>query len=686
MRRTPRLPLVVLLASLFALPIACAAGEPTLPGEVTPTPTTTSEPTEPPIAAPTATEKPKPPTNPDEALPPEVLSVSPSKATVGSVGPSIIVAGNNFVSRSIVQIDGAPLATTFVTSTELRATIPTSKLAAVGIMRISVGTSPPGGGASKEVTFEVQNPTADLISLAPLSVTAGAGATPLHVSGSGFVPGAKIVFGTTDLPTVYDSNTSLDATIPAGLLSTSASIPVKVVNPAPGGGASSPISFTVANPSANISGINPSAAFVASAALQMTVNGAGFVSGSNVVFNGTALTTTFVSTSELKATVPAGSLSAAGEFPVAVKNPPPGGGVSAPVVFRVQYPAPTASSLAPSTIAAGSGPTAVTVTGIGFFLTSQITFDNAPAATTYVDATHVRATLTAAQLASADSIAVRVVNAAPGGGTSAALPLSVTNGVPTIAGLTPPSVVSGSPDRNITITGTAFVPASTVKSNGVNVMTTYVSSTQLGAVVPSSQLLFPGSVAITVTNPSPRGGTSSPRNLTVGCDTSGVDVPLGPLGTTTTLATNFAGATLMSRFTASAACTAVTLTPTNQQPGRYWIVQNTAGAPITLSAWADCSADGKQGDAYLTFYRRPTLPATDVDRLGCAFAVAEGLNAPGGYSSPERGVSEWCPGLTKANGGGLTLGICEKAVVHIQPWSNTSTTFTPPPIVRVKPE
>ena len=37
----------------------------------------------------------------------------------------------------------------------------------------------------------------------------------------------------------------------------------------------------------------------------MTVNGSGFVGGSNVVFNGTALATTFVSANELTATVPA---------------------------------------------------------------------------------------------------------------------------------------------------------------------------------------------------------------------------------------------------------------------------------------------------------------------------------------------------------------------------------------------
>jgi hypothetical protein len=122
-----------------------------------------------------------------------------------------------------------------------------------------------------------------------------------------------------------------------------------------------------------------------------------------------------------------------------------------------------------------------------------------------------------------------------------------------------------------------------------------------------------------------------------------------------------------------------------EQPGRYAVVQNTTGAPVTLSAWADCTNDGK-GDAFLTLYRRPTIPANDVERLGCAFWVSEGASGAGGYSSPEHGGSAYCPGLTKANGGGLQLGVCEKAVVHIQAWDWQSTTYTPPPIVKVRAE
>lgn len=676
---------LLLLLSVVCALVACAEGEPRTFNEPAPAPTTTNEPTEPPKPQPTdpGTKK---PTDPDEALPPVVDSVSPNKATVGSVGPSVTLTGENFVPRTIVQLDGTPLATTFISGTELRATIPSNKLTAVGTLRLSAGTSPPGGGASKEVTFSVENPLPTLTAIAPLSVTAGAGATKLEITGAGYVQGAKIVFGTSDLTTTVVSATSLSATVPASLLGTSGSVPVKVVNPTPGGGASTTIAFTITNPSASIQSINPATAFVGSAGFTMTVNGGGFVGGSEVVFNGTSLNTTYSSSAKLTAIVPASLLTAAGDFPVAVQNPSPGGGLSAPIVFRVQYPAPQAQSLSPASAAAGSGPTKVTVTGVGFFITSQITFDGAPAATTYVDATHVEATLAASQLSVADTISVRVVNPAPGGGTSSALSFAVTNGVPSISALNPSSVTAGSGDRAITIFGSGFVSTSTVKSNGVLVASSYVSGSQLVATVPSSQLLYPGTVAITVTNPAPGGGTSAPKNLSVGCDTTGTGYVFTSVGETAVAQTAFATAPLQSRFYESSSCDTTTIDTANTRPVRYVVVQNGTGTPITLSAWADCSGDapGTQSDAYLTFYRRPTIPATDQERLACTGAISEGINGYGGYSSPESGASMYCPGLTKANGGGLTLAVCEKAVVHIQAWSATSTTYTMPPSFKVK--
>ena len=64
----------------------------------------------------------------------------------------------------------------------------------------------------------------------------------------------------------------------------------------------------------------------------LTVNGAGFVSGSMVNWNGSPRDTTFVSSSKLTAAIPASDIATASTAAVTVVNPSPGGGVS-----NIQY-------------------------------------------------------------------------------------------------------------------------------------------------------------------------------------------------------------------------------------------------------------------------------------------------------------------------------------------------------------
>lgn len=92
----------------------------------------------------------------------------------------------------------------------------------------------------------------------------------------------------------------------------------------------------------------------------LTVNGTGFVSGSVVNWNGVALSTTFVSSSKLTASVPAYSVAAAGTASVTVFSPAPGGGTSSPIPFTVS--APTSSlTFNATTISVGAMPGGIVV-------------------------------------------------------------------------------------------------------------------------------------------------------------------------------------------------------------------------------------------------------------------------------------------------------------------------------------
>jgi hypothetical protein len=77
---------------------------------------------------------------------------------------------------------------------------------------------------------------------------------------------------------------------------------------------------TLQNPMPVLTGIAP--ASVPAGAFAITVNGSGFVSGAQVLLAGAALTTTFVSSTQLSA---AGNEASAGTFSVSVMNPNPGG-------------------------------------------------------------------------------------------------------------------------------------------------------------------------------------------------------------------------------------------------------------------------------------------------------------------------------------------------------------------------
>jgi FG-GAP-like repeat/Abnormal spindle-like microcephaly-assoc'd, ASPM-SPD-2-Hydin/Protein of unknown function (DUF1573) len=60
----------------------------------------------------------------------------------------------------------------------------------------------------------------------------------------------------------------------------------------------------------------------------LTVNGTGFVNGATINWNGSPLATTFVSNSQLTATVPAARIAIMGTASISVVNPAPGGGAS----------------------------------------------------------------------------------------------------------------------------------------------------------------------------------------------------------------------------------------------------------------------------------------------------------------------------------------------------------------------
>jgi hypothetical protein len=104
----------------------------------------------------------------------------------------------------------------------------------------------------------------------------------------------------------------------------------------------------------------PSSAQPGSGPLTLRVNGTGFVLGAVVKWNGTPLTTTFITRNRLRAVVPASRITKPVTASITVSNPAPGGGASNPAFFTVTNPS-TSLTFSTSGLQIGNSIAAVAV-------------------------------------------------------------------------------------------------------------------------------------------------------------------------------------------------------------------------------------------------------------------------------------------------------------------------------------
>ncbi len=164
--------------------------------------------------------------------------------------------------------------------------------------------------------------------LTPSSAIIGSSALTLDVSGSDFTSGSEIEWDGSPLPTTYISATLLSTQITAAVLAVGGTAQVTVFTPGGNGGTSNALAFNVGYPTPSLTSISPQSATAGSQAITLTATGSGFVSASQIAWNGTALTTTYVSATQLTAQVPASDLLATGTAAITVVSPSPGGGQS----------------------------------------------------------------------------------------------------------------------------------------------------------------------------------------------------------------------------------------------------------------------------------------------------------------------------------------------------------------------
>jgi Abnormal spindle-like microcephaly-assoc'd, ASPM-SPD-2-Hydin len=278
-----------------------------------------------------------------QSAPPTISSLSPGSIAAG--GPGFIltvngaVTGTGFISGDTVRWNGANRPTTFVSSTQLTASIPATDLQDSGIQIITVASS--SNGISAGVGFPV---LPAIFSLNPSSAIVGGPSFLLTVNGAGFVSdgGSRILWNGAVLTTNFISSTQLTTTVSASLIATTGSAAITALNNFEQL-ASAPVAFPIVNPVPSTSSVSPASVVAGSGALTLTVNGVNFVAGASVRLNGVSYSTTFVSSTQLTASIPASVVGSVTTVSVTVVNPAPGGGASNSVTFAVVAPQITVS-------------------------------------------------------------------------------------------------------------------------------------------------------------------------------------------------------------------------------------------------------------------------------------------------------------------------------------------------------
>jgi hypothetical protein len=104
---------------------------------------------------------------------PSITSLSPNSATEGDSGFTLTLTGQDFLSTSVVQVNGQGVSTSFVRSTQLTIFVTTADLAEEGSLSLTVVNPTPGGGTSNTQT----------VSVADAALTAGTLSAPSPTEG-----------------------------------------------------------------------------------------------------------------------------------------------------------------------------------------------------------------------------------------------------------------------------------------------------------------------------------------------------------------------------------------------------------------------------------------------------------------------------------------------------------------------
>jgi uncharacterized protein (DUF1800 family) len=306
---------------------------------------------------------------------PSVQSAQPNPLTVGSF--TLTVSGSKFAKGAQVLLDGAVLPTTFVSSTQLTAS-GTATQAEVGKGTVAVKNPAPGSIVSPTpYSLQIDPPLTIGVKVSPATAQVRDGGAQQFVAA---VTGSSNTAVTWAVNGVTGGNSSSGTITASGLYQAPANLPnpnsIKVTATSEADSrAFDSATATLEYPIPTLGSVSPQTITVGD--FTFTVTGTKFFSGAAVVFGGQLLPTTYVSSTQLRATGTATSLQI-GQVQIVVQNPDPGSADSNALAEEVS---PVQDQVAAATAArfleqASWGPTPTTIaqvqqSGLQGYLTQQ---------------------------------------------------------------------------------------------------------------------------------------------------------------------------------------------------------------------------------------------------------------------------------------------------------------------------
>jgi hypothetical protein len=604
--------------------------------------------------------------------PPTVTSLSPTSASAGSAAFTLTVNGTNFTATSTAKWNSTSLTTTYVSATQLTATVPANLFPYAGTASITVSTA---GGVSPGATFTINPPTPTISSLSPASAVASNAAYALTIYGRNFTAASTVQCNATALAATYVNTTQMTVAVPANLFTSAGVASVTISNMT---GTSSSATITINPALAVITSLSPNSVLTNNTAFTLTVNGINFQPGAGVTvvrWNGVALATTYVNSTQLTATVPA-NLLPFGSASIYVITP---SGTSSGFPFTVNPPPPTISNLGLTAIPAGHGSFITNIYGSYFTPQMVVNWGSTPLSGTLVAGSTFSYTVPANLLETAGPVSLTVTTA---GGTSAPITFTVTQPQPTITSISPASIATGSAAFTLTVNGTNFITNMNTRWGSTWVGANNVSPTQLTVTIPASMVAAAGIVGVLVyipgagysaslpftINPAPPVITSiSPTSATAG----GAGFMLSITGTAfTTTSTAMWGTTSLDTIYVSPTLLRASV------PASLIVNAGTASISVVSPAGTSVSAN---------FLISPAQP--EISGLNPGAAMAGGpaftMTVSGAYFTPST-TSKWgstALTTTYINSTQLTVAVPAKLISSVGSGSITVTTTvgTSPP-------